>query len=44
LADIFWPATAVPAPAGGAVIDSEARAALAALIARLAAHGLIAPG
>lgn len=35
---------AVPAPAGGSVIDTEARAALAALIGRLTAHGLIEPG
>lgn len=33
---------AVSLPAGGGVIDAEARAAIAALIARLEAHGLIA--
>jgi hypothetical protein len=32
---------AVPAPTGGAVVDSEARAALALIISRLSAHGLI---
>jgi hypothetical protein len=32
---------AVPAPAGGTVIDAEARAAIAALTARLVEHGLI---
>lgn len=34
---------AVPLPAGGTTIDTEARAALADLVARLVAHGLIAP-
>ena len=33
---------AVPEPSGGATIDLEARSAIAALIDRLAAHGLIA--
>ena len=33
---------AVAAPSGGAVIDVEARAALATLVDRLVAHGLIA--
>lgn len=34
-------AAAVALPAGGATIDTEARAAIAAIIDRLAAHGLI---
>lgn len=33
---------AIPDPTGGASVDSEARAALAAILARLRAHGLIA--
>lgn len=37
------PAT-VAAPAGGAVIDSEARSAITALIAQLAAQGLLISG
>lgn len=32
---------AVSSPAGGAVIDAEARAAISVIIARLGAHGLI---
>lgn len=32
---------AVPAPAGGSVIDAEARAAIDAVLARLQEHGLI---
>jgi hypothetical protein len=32
---------AVSSPAGGAVVDAEARAAIAVIIARLSAHGLI---
>lgn len=32
---------AVPAPAGGALIDAEARAAIDAVLARLREHGLI---
>jgi hypothetical protein len=31
----------VPAPAGGSVVDAEARSAIAAILDRLAAHGLI---
>ena len=34
---------AVAAPAGGATVDSEARNAIETIIARLSAHGLIAP-
>jgi hypothetical protein len=34
---------AVAAPSGGGTIDAEARAAIALLIERLAAHGLIEP-
>ena len=34
---------AVPAPAGGTVIDTEARAAIAQLLAAMTAHGLLAP-
>jgi hypothetical protein len=34
---------AVAAPSGGAVVDAEARTAIAALVSRLVAHGLIAP-
>lgn len=34
--------TAIAAPAGGAVIDTESRAALTAILAALRAHGLIA--
>lgn len=34
---------AVGDPAGGTTVDAEARAALAALLARLRTHGLIAP-
>lgn len=34
---------AVASPAGGAVVDAEARAAIDAILARLAGHGLIAP-
>lgn len=33
---------AVADPSGGTVVDSEARAAVAAILARLRAHGLIA--
>jgi hypothetical protein len=32
----------VAVPSGGAVVDAEARTAIASLISRLAAHGLIA--
>lgn len=32
---------AVPAPAGGGVIDVEARATISAILARMSAHGLI---
>ncbi|MBA3897301.1 MAG: hypothetical protein H0X36_09270 [Sphingomonadaceae bacterium] len=32
----------IAAPAGGATVDSEARAAIGALIVQLASHGLIA--
>lgn len=32
---------AVPAPTGGATVDAEARATLAAIIARMVAHGLV---
>ena len=35
--------TAVANPAGGAVVDVEARAALVAILGRLRSHGLIAP-
>lgn len=34
---------AIAAPSGGATVDAEARVALAAMLAALAAHGLIAP-
>lgn len=34
---------AVVAPAGGATVDAEARGAIAAILAGLRAHGLIAP-
>jgi hypothetical protein len=34
---------AVGAPTGGSVVDTEARTAIAAVIDRLVAHGLIAP-
>lgn len=34
---------AIPTPAGGATVDAEARAALAAILAALRGHGLIAP-
>lgn len=33
---------AIPTPAGGAVVDAEARATVAAVLAALRAHGLIA--
>ena len=36
-------AAAIAAPAGGATVDAEARAALAAILAALRNHGLIAP-
>ncbi|QHL90715.1 DUF2793 domain-containing protein [Sphingomonas changnyeongensis] len=32
---------AVPVPSGGAVIDAEARAAIAVIVARMVAHGLV---
>jgi hypothetical protein len=32
---------AVPLPSGGSVIDAEARSAIAAIVARMAAHGLV---
>jgi hypothetical protein len=35
-------AAAIPAPAGGMTIDSEARATIASLLNALTAHGLIA--
>ncbi len=34
---------AIPDPAGGTIIDSEARTALAAALAAMRTHGLIAP-
>lgn len=34
---------AVPPPAGGTTVDSEARAAIGAILARLVEHGLIDP-
>ena len=34
---------AVPAPMGGATIDAEARVAIGRILARLTAHGLLAP-
>lgn len=34
---------AIAAPSGGGTVDAEARDAIAAIIARLASHGLIAP-
>ena len=34
---------AIAAPAGGATIDSEGRAAIGAILAALRSHGLIAP-
>lgn len=34
---------AVPDPAGGSLIDAEARASLASILSRLRDHGLIAP-
>lgn len=33
----------VASPAGGSIVDAEARAAIDAIIARLASHGLIEP-
>lgn len=36
--------TVIPAPAGGANIDSEARSAIAALLVLLQAHGLLVSG
>ncbi|HEX7931110.1 MAG TPA: DUF2793 domain-containing protein [Sphingomicrobium sp.] len=39
---LFWsPAPSVAAPVGGAIIDAEARAAIAALLSILGAHGLV---
>ena len=35
-------AAAIPAPTGGATVDAEARSALAAILAALRGHGLIA--
>lgn len=34
---------AITSPAGGAVVDAEARAAITAILGRLRTHGLIAP-
>lgn len=34
---------AIPAPAGGAVADTEARAAIGAILGAMRAHGLLAP-
>lgn len=36
-------AAAIAAPSGGTIVDSEARAAIAAVLAALRGHGLIAP-
>jgi hypothetical protein len=40
---VAWlqPGSAIPPPAGGAVIDSEARAALAAIVSALNSFGLV---
>jgi hypothetical protein len=35
--------TAIAAPAGGSVVDTEGRAAISAILAALRLHGLIAP-
>jgi hypothetical protein len=35
--------SAIASPSGGANVDPEARAAIAAMLAALRAHGLIAP-
>jgi len=34
---------AIPAPSGGTVVDGEARAAIAAILAAIRTHGLISP-
>ncbi len=43
IAPVGAPAAPIPLPAGGTVVDSEARAAIGAIVQRMMAMGLIAP-